>query len=114
MPISIEDSKKVIKEGSYEALFVETKTFRSFEMRRKLSRDDLRIIQALSRAKGKVPLREARKIMEIAGCKLDRIVGSHHIFTKPGQPKIFTWPVHKNKVKARYVREAIKILFKEL
>jgi predicted RNA binding protein YcfA (HicA-like mRNA interferase family) len=48
-----------------------------------------------------------RRILEDKGYTLSRITGSHHIFTKPGQPHLSV-PVHGGKVKAHYVREAKK------
>ncbi len=37
------------------------------------------------------------KVLRKHGWELKRIRGSHHIFTKPGNPKILTVPVHGNK-----------------
>ena len=72
------------------------------------------ILEALVNARGSVPFREARKVLEMAGFKLDRISGSHHIFVNPNRPEIFIWPVRKGKVKSLYVRKAIKMLFPDL
>ncbi|HWB54457.1 MAG TPA: type II toxin-antitoxin system HicA family toxin [Tepidisphaeraceae bacterium] len=48
-----------------------------------------------------------RKILDDKGYVLARISGSHHIFTKAGQPHL-SIPVHGGKVKAHYVRQAKK------
>jgi predicted RNA binding protein YcfA (HicA-like mRNA interferase family) len=37
------------------------------------------------------------KVLRKHGWELKRIRGSHHIFAKPGNPKILTVPVHGNK-----------------
>lgn len=38
-----------------------------------------------------------RRLLQKHGWVLKRIRGSHHIFVKPGEPKIITVPVHGNK-----------------
>jgi predicted RNA binding protein YcfA (HicA-like mRNA interferase family) len=40
--------------------------------------------------------RELCRILETNGWTLQRIKGSHHIFTKPGERKIISVPVHGN------------------
>lgn len=52
---------------------------------------------------------EVKKRLERAGYRLNRITGSHHIFTKPGVEPI-NIPVHRGKVKPHYVRQVEKIL----
>jgi predicted RNA binding protein YcfA (HicA-like mRNA interferase family) len=37
------------------------------------------------------------KVLREHGWQLQRIRGSHHIFSKPGNPRILTVPVHGNK-----------------
>jgi predicted RNA binding protein YcfA (HicA-like mRNA interferase family) len=37
------------------------------------------------------------KVLQKHGWELQRICGSHHIFSKSGNPKILTVPVHGNK-----------------
>lgn len=37
------------------------------------------------------------RLLEQAGWSLQRVRGSHHIFSKPGERKIITVPVHGNK-----------------
>ncbi|MCE9604518.1 MAG: type II toxin-antitoxin system HicA family toxin [Planctomycetia bacterium] len=51
---------------------------------------------------------EVRAMLEAAGYQLDRIHGSHHIFTKPAAP-LFSIPVHHGKVKPFYVRQVAKL-----
>jgi predicted RNA binding protein YcfA (HicA-like mRNA interferase family) len=51
---------------------------------------------------------EIRKLLEQEGFVLDRITGSHHIFTK--NEIIFVVPVHNNKVKTIYVKRAIELI----
>ncbi len=52
--------------------------------------------------------KDVKKQLESKGYYLDRINGSHHIFTKPGAP-LFSIPVHNGKVKDYYVRQIGKI-----
>jgi predicted RNA binding protein YcfA (HicA-like mRNA interferase family) len=47
-------------------------------------------------------------MLERAGYRLVRISGSHHYFTKPGEPP-FSIPVHHGKVKPYYVRQVEKV-----
>ena len=49
-----------------------------------------------------------KKMLEVKGYRLVRIVGSHHVFEKPGTG-IFVVPVHNGKVKPYYVRQIEKI-----
>ena len=37
------------------------------------------------------------KVLEAHGWELQRIKGSHHIFTQSGNPQIVTVPVHANR-----------------
>jgi predicted RNA binding protein YcfA (HicA-like mRNA interferase family) len=53
-----------------------------------------------------------RAQLESAGWVLKRIRGSHHIFVKRERLPI-SIPVHKNKVKAVYVRKVQQILEEE-
>lgn len=47
-------------------------------------------------------------LLEQAGFVLDRITGSHHIFTKSGVT--FVIPVHNNKVKTIYVKRVMELI----
>jgi predicted RNA binding protein YcfA (HicA-like mRNA interferase family) len=51
---------------------------------------------------------ELRKLLEQEGFALDRITGSHHIFTK--DDVTFVVPVHNNKVKTIYVKRVIELI----
>ena len=53
-----------------------------------------------------------RKMLEQNGWQLERISGSHHIFTKPGKALVSV-PVHKQRVKSAYVRKVEKLLAEE-
>jgi predicted RNA binding protein YcfA (HicA-like mRNA interferase family) len=37
------------------------------------------------------------RLLEANGWALQRVAGSHHIYTKPGERKIITVPVHGNR-----------------
>ena len=50
-----------------------------------------------------------RRQFESQGWTLNRVRGSHHIFSKPGQGS-FPVPVHKGRVKAVYVKAIQKRL----
>jgi len=54
------------------------------------------------------PFSEVKKLLERAGYRLVRISGSHHYFTKAGEPP-FSIPVHHGKVKPYYVRQVEKV-----
>jgi predicted RNA binding protein YcfA (HicA-like mRNA interferase family) len=51
---------------------------------------------------------EVQRMLEGAGFRLVRIRGSHHYFTRPGEPPI-SIPVHRGKVKPYYVRQVERI-----
>jgi len=51
---------------------------------------------------------DIRKLLEQEGFVLDRVTGSHHIFTK--DETIFVVPVHNNKVKTIYVKRVIELI----
>jgi predicted RNA binding protein YcfA (HicA-like mRNA interferase family) len=51
---------------------------------------------------------DIRKLLEQEGFTLDRITGSHHIFTK--DEITFVIPVHNNKVKTIYVKRVIELI----
>ena len=53
-----------------------------------------------------------QKLLESHGWILQRIRGSHYIFSKAGQGS-FPVPVHQNRVKAVYVRKIEKIIAAE-
>lgn len=49
-----------------------------------------------------------RKYLEHCGWTLDRISGSHHTFTKPGELRPLVILVHHGKVDALYEKQARK------
>lgn len=51
---------------------------------------------------------DIRNLLEQEGFVLDRITGSHHIFTK--DEITFVIPVHNNKVKTIYVKRVIELI----
>ncbi|MBE9116408.1 type II toxin-antitoxin system HicA family toxin [Lusitaniella coriacea LEGE 07157] len=55
-----------------------------------------------------VTFAEIRKLLEQEGFVLDRVTGSHHIFTK--DEITFVVPVHNKKVKTIYVKRAIELI----
>jgi predicted RNA binding protein YcfA (HicA-like mRNA interferase family) len=55
------------------------------------------------------PFAKVKKMLEDAGYRLNRVHGSHHIFTKPGTQPL-SIPVHRKKVKPFYVRQVEKIV----
>lgn len=57
---------------------------------------------------GKERFSQVKKLLEKKRCKLTRISGSHHIFTKKGSSPV-SIPVHNGKVKAFYVKQIKKI-----
>lgn len=59
-----------------------------------------------------VPFRDLRRMLEQAGYTLERVNGSHHLFTKAGERPISV-PVHSGKVKRVYQRKIEKALSEE-
>ena len=55
---------------------------------------------------------EVKKLLESHDWFLDRIRGSHHVFTRPGKRTI-VFPVHHGRVKYAYVRQIQKIIDEE-
>ena len=49
-----------------------------------------------------------RAVLEAKGYVLTRISGSHHIFTKPGQPLVVSVPVHRGMVKHAYYKKTLQ------
>jgi predicted RNA binding protein YcfA (HicA-like mRNA interferase family) len=49
-----------------------------------------------------------RKYLEQHGWTLARISGSHHTFTKPGEPRPIVIPVHHGKADSIYAKQAKK------
>ncbi len=55
------------------------------------------------------PFRDLRRRLEEAGWALVRVRGSHHVFTKAGEPQMVL-PVHGGKVKRVYERKVKKAI----
>jgi predicted RNA binding protein YcfA (HicA-like mRNA interferase family) len=55
---------------------------------------------------------EVKKLLESNGWHLDRIRGSHHVFTRPGKRNIII-PIHGKNVRYVYVRQIQKIIEEE-
>ena len=68
-----------------------------------------KVIDRLRSARGTVAWRDVRKVAEHFGYRLDRIAGSHHIFTAPGRNHV-NIVVHKNKVKVIYIKKLLEEL----
>ena len=50
------------------------------------------------------------RLLELNGWKLQRISGSHHIYTKSGERKVLSIPVHGNRpLKVGLLRTLLKI-----
>jgi len=56
-----------------------------------------------------IPYRNVKKLLVGHGWYLDRIRGSHHVFKHERYPTV-SIPVHKNQVKAFYVKEIEKLI----
>ncbi|NJM46485.1 MAG: type II toxin-antitoxin system HicA family toxin [Alkalinema sp. RU_4_3] len=67
-----------------------------------------KLIMALTNHPNNVTFSDVQKLLEIEGFLLDRISGSHHIFDREGLTIVL--PVHKNRVKAVYVRRVLELI----
>ncbi len=67
-----------------------------------------KLLQRLKNSLNNVTFQEIRKLLELEGFILDRITGSHHIFTKADI--VFVIPVHRNRVKSVYIRRVIELI----
>jgi predicted RNA binding protein YcfA (HicA-like mRNA interferase family) len=52
--------------------------------------------------------RDVRMVLLHHGFRLERVTGSHHIFSRPDAT--FAIPVHGNRVKSVYVKQVIELL----
>lgn len=52
---------------------------------------------------------DLRRCLEHHGWTLVRIKGSHHHFTKEGEPRLITVAVHQGKVPAVYIKQIKKV-----
>ncbi len=67
-----------------------------------------KLLESLKQSPNNATFAQIRKILEQEGFALERITGSHHVFRK--EATIFVVPVHKNKVKAVYVKRVVEII----
>jgi predicted RNA binding protein YcfA (HicA-like mRNA interferase family) len=68
----------------------------------------VKLLESLKQSPNNVTFAQIRKLLEQEGFTLERITGSHHVFRK--EATIFVVPVHKNKVKAVYVKRVVEII----
>ena len=68
----------------------------------------MKLLESLKQSPNNVTFAQIRKLLEQEGFTLERITGSHHVFRK--EATIFVLPVHKNKVKAVYVKRVVEII----
>lgn len=55
-----------------------------------------------------VPFSQVKRRLLAAGYLLDRVNGSHHVFTRAGRLPV-SIPVHNGKVKAYYAKQVAKL-----
>ena len=67
-----------------------------------------KLLELLKQSPNNVTFAQIRKLLEQENFTLERITGSHHVFRR--EATIFVVPVHKNKVKAVYVKRVIEII----
>ncbi len=67
-----------------------------------------KLVETLKQSPNNVTFAQIRKLLEQEGFSLERITGSHHVFKR--EQTIFVVPVHKNKVKAVYVKRVVEII----
>lgn len=67
-----------------------------------------KLLESLKQSPNNVTFAQIRKLLELENFTPERITGSHHVFKRG--TTIFVVPVHKNKVKAVYVKRVIEII----
>lgn len=67
-----------------------------------------KLLESLQQSPHNVTFAQIRKLLEQENFTLERVTGSHHVFRRDAT--IFVVPVHKNKVKAVYVKRVIEII----
>lgn len=67
-----------------------------------------KLLESLKQSPNNATFAQIRKLLEQENFTLERITGSHHVFKR--ETTIFVVPVHKNKVKAVYVKRVIEII----
>lgn len=69
---------------------------------------DEKLLEKLKNSPTNVTFAQVEKVLLNEGFILDRVASSHHIFKKGATT--FVIPVHKNKVKAVYVKRVIELI----
>jgi len=67
-----------------------------------------KLLESLKQSPNNVTFAQIRRLLEQEGFTLERITGSHHVFKR--EATIFVVPVHRNKVKAVYVKRIVEII----
>ena len=74
--------------------------------------DKKKLLQKIISGSRNVRFKEAVRLAEAFGFKLDRISGSHHIFVHPGIPELLNLQNVAGKAKPYQVKQLIKIVEK--
>ena len=75
-------------------------------------KDKKKLLQKIISGSRNVRFKEAVRLAEAFGFKLDRISGSHHIFVHPGIPELLNLQNVAGKAKPYQVKQLIKIVEK--
>ncbi len=67
-----------------------------------------KLLELLKNSPNNIVFGDIRKLLQLEGYELDRILGSHHIFKK--NETILVIPVHNNRVKSVYIRRIVEII----
>jgi predicted RNA binding protein YcfA (HicA-like mRNA interferase family) len=70
-----------------------------------------KLIERLKNSPNNATFAQIEKLLIQENFVLERVTGSHHVFKK--SDLIFVVPVHKNKVKAVYVKRVIELIEEE-
>ena len=75
-------------------------------------KDKKKLLQKIISGSRNVRFKEAIRLAEAFGFKLDRVSGSHHIFVHPGIPELLNLQNVAGKAKPYQVKQLIKIVEK--
>ena len=75
-------------------------------------KDKKKLLQKIISGSSNVRFKEAVRLAEAFGFKLDRISGSHHIFVHPGIPELLNLQNVDGKAKPYQMKQLIKIVEK--
>ena len=67
-----------------------------------------KLLELLKNSPNNVTFGDIRKLLELEGFDLDRIIGSHHIFKR--DEIVLVIPVHNNRVKSVYVKRVVELI----